>query len=349
MASAAARGVFISYSRVNGEVVTIAAKLLRAGGATVFQDVVDIDYGADWQEVLARAIRQCERVLVFWSLAASTSEWVEREWRMALQAGKRIVPMLLDKTPLPTELSRFNGMPELMQLLMLVKQPSTAVDMPASGSDSGRSLPEPAPRPPSASPTWRPETARPSRSAPARRPSFLLPAIGVAFAIVFCGVLFYELRSLADRPDDVVAVAPTPDSGVAPGPAPTSSTVATVPSPAPAPMAPSAPASSAGLPGDAAALPSGGWSRAIVVALLLILGVAASFLFGRRTGKPATDGNAVRTEEEGDPFSVEPSTRQSWEESISILDLGRPTAASSDVQSRLVLELGPLFTRQLFD
>jgi len=38
---------------------------------------------------------------------------------MALQAGKRIVPMLLDKTPLPKELSRFNGMPELMQLLML--------------------------------------------------------------------------------------------------------------------------------------------------------------------------------------------------------------------------------------
>ena len=122
MTGAVARGVFISYSRVNGEVVTIAAKLLKAGGgATVFQDVVDIEYGSDWQEALARAIRQCERVLVFWSLAASTSEWVEREWRMALQAGKRIVPMLLDKTPLPEELSRFNGMPELMQLLMLAK------------------------------------------------------------------------------------------------------------------------------------------------------------------------------------------------------------------------------------
>jgi len=244
MSSAVGRGVFISYSRVNGEVVTIAAKLLRAGGATVFQDVVDVDYGSDWQEALASAIRQCERVLVFWSLAASTSEWVEREWRMALQAGKRIVPMLLDRTPLPTELSRFNGMPELMQLLMLVKQPDAPVA---------------------------PELSLRPRPAPARRRSFLLPSIGVAFAAVFCVVLFYGHRSPVQVP-------------------------------------PPAPASSAGLPGEALGLPAGGWLPAIAVVVLLILG--AAFLVGRRKGR-----------------------------------LG----ASSDVQTRRVLEIGPLFTRQLFE
>ena len=343
MTSAVARGVFISYSRVNGEVVSIAAKLLRAGGATVFQDVVDIDYGSDWQEALASAIRQCERVLVFWSLAASTSKWVEREWRMALQAGKRIVPMLLDKTPLPMELSRFNGMPELMTLLMLVKQPGAPVEVFGSGRDATRAPPELAPHPPSASSAERaPEPLPPSRPAPARRRSFLLPAIGVAFATVFCGVLFYGVRPQVDRPDDVVAVVPTPGTGVASVPASTSSAVASVPAPASAPVAASA-------PNEALGSPSGGWLSAIAVAVLLILGVVASFLFVRRRGKPKTDGDLDRTEEGGDPFAVEPSTRQSWEENVSILDPGRPPVASSDIQARLVLEIGQLFTKQLFD
>lgn len=117
MVRSAARGVFISYSRSDSTVVTVAARLLRAGGAIVFQDVVDIEFGAKWQEVLMTAINKCERVLVFWSAAAAASQWVEREWRTALAAGKSIVPMLLDKTPLPSELAVFNAMPDLMTVL----------------------------------------------------------------------------------------------------------------------------------------------------------------------------------------------------------------------------------------
>jgi len=304
MTSAVPKGVFISYSRVNGEVVSIAAKLLRAGGATVFQDVVDIEYGSDWQEALARAIRQCERVLVFWSLAASTSEWVEREWRMALQAGKRIVPMLLDKTPLPAELSRFNGMPELMQFLMLVKQPPQAAHAPPPSP--ARSLP-------------------PSRPAPMRQrgPRFMLPAIGVAFATVFCGVLFYVLLP-SERPGDVVATATLPASGAVPvGPA-------------------SAPASATA---DAAAAPGAGWSVAIIVALLLA-GLIARFLFRRRKSKSKPAPSAVRTDEDAEAFPLEPSRRPPWQ-NTDIPDFGRPAAA--DTQARLVQEIGPLFTRRLFD
>jgi hypothetical protein len=117
MVKSAAHGVFISYSRADSTVVTLAARLLRAGGAIVFQDVVDIEFGAKWQEVLMTAISKCERVLVFWSAAAAASQWVEHEWRTALAAGKSIVPMLLDKTPLPSELAVFNAMPDLMTVL----------------------------------------------------------------------------------------------------------------------------------------------------------------------------------------------------------------------------------------
>jgi hypothetical protein len=60
----------------------------------------------------------------------------------------------------------------------------------------------------------------------------------------------------------------------------------------------------------------------LAITVLLILGVV---LFRRHKGK------------------------QSWEENISTLDMGAPMGASSDVQTRLLLEIGPLFARQLFD
>jgi len=47
--------------------------------------------------------------MVFWSSAAASSEWVEREWRSALEANKKIVPMLLDDNPLPPPLRARRG------------------------------------------------------------------------------------------------------------------------------------------------------------------------------------------------------------------------------------------------
>ncbi len=103
----ALRTIFISYAHENRPEVEPSAELLRAGGVQVFIDVVGIAYGDRWQDTLQQALDQCERVMVFWSMAAKASEWVDREWRYALQMGKRIVPTLLDDTPLPPELRQF--------------------------------------------------------------------------------------------------------------------------------------------------------------------------------------------------------------------------------------------------
>lgn len=109
--------VFISYASHDREIVSAAARLLRAGGATVFQDVADIEFGTRWKEALNAALAQCERVMVFWSAAAAKSEWVEKEWRCALEAKKRIVPMMLDDTPLPPPLGEFHGVPDMIDML----------------------------------------------------------------------------------------------------------------------------------------------------------------------------------------------------------------------------------------
>ena len=116
----------------------------------------------------------------------------------------------------------------------------------------------------------------------------------MAFATVFCGALFYALWPQAQHAVDVVVVAPPPPpaSGMASG----------------------SPAAS-GPPGGALDLPAA-WSPAIVVALLVVLGVVAWFVFGRRKGRSTND---------------------------TVADM------DADTQSRLMREIGPLFTRQLFD
>lgn len=152
MTTPSAAGVFISYSSQDRAIVSAAARLLRAGGATVFQDVIDIEFGSRWQEVLIGAIAQCERILVFWSADAANSEWVEREWRCALNAGKRIVPMLLDKTPLPPQLAEFHGIPDLVDMLRSAMRLSSNLE----------SALNPPPIPP------QPSAASPLRSAPWR-------------------------------------------------------------------------------------------------------------------------------------------------------------------------------------
>lgn len=110
--------VFISYCRDDSKVVYAAYELLRAGGAEVFLDVNDIEYGERWQEVLRKTIARCQRILVFWSKAASKSEWVNREWRLALKLRKCVVPVPLDETPLPAELSQFHGVSKLKAILL---------------------------------------------------------------------------------------------------------------------------------------------------------------------------------------------------------------------------------------
>lgn len=80
----ARRSVFISYARDDRPDVEESAALLRAGGVRIFIDLSGIDYGERWQDALHQALDKCERVMVFWSIAAAASEWVEKEWRYAL-------------------------------------------------------------------------------------------------------------------------------------------------------------------------------------------------------------------------------------------------------------------------
>lgn len=108
------RTIFVSYSRQDSVQVAKAVDLLEAGGADVFRDLDDIQYGDRWEDVIRTQLAEAERVLVFWSMNAQLSEWVKREWMIAISMQKRVVPILLDQTPLPAELGQFHALSNFM-------------------------------------------------------------------------------------------------------------------------------------------------------------------------------------------------------------------------------------------
>jgi len=75
-----ARSVFSTRGEVLRRVQGI-----KATGIDVFLDVASIRAGDNWKEELLNGIRAADIFYLFWSVAASKSHWVEKEWRFALQ------------------------------------------------------------------------------------------------------------------------------------------------------------------------------------------------------------------------------------------------------------------------
>jgi hypothetical protein len=76
----------------------------------IFLDVVSLRSGERWEPRLTQEIRNSDIFYLFWSVAASRSIWVEREWRIALAAKGLdfIDPVPLEppsKVPPPAELA----------------------------------------------------------------------------------------------------------------------------------------------------------------------------------------------------------------------------------------------------
>ena len=98
--------IFVSYSPADNELVSAIVSLLCANnGALVYCDADSIRKSARWREELGTAISEASVVLVFWCHHAHTSYEVRKEFALALEQGKVVVPLLLDGTPLPSKLA----------------------------------------------------------------------------------------------------------------------------------------------------------------------------------------------------------------------------------------------------
>lgn len=98
--------VFVSYSRDDSRMATVVVQLLRARD-DVFYDIDSIPAGERWRDALLRAIDNATHFYLLWCMHSAGSEEVEREWRRAISGNKRLVPVLLDSTPLVEPLTDY--------------------------------------------------------------------------------------------------------------------------------------------------------------------------------------------------------------------------------------------------
>jgi hypothetical protein len=99
--------VFVSYSHADAALVAPVVRLLRVNRSLVFQDTDRIPPGKRWRDEIAKALAGSNLIVVFWCHHAFRSDEVSKEWRTAIELEKDLLPLLLDSTPLPSELGDF--------------------------------------------------------------------------------------------------------------------------------------------------------------------------------------------------------------------------------------------------
>jgi TIR domain len=98
--------VFISYSPADSELVSAIVSLLCANNSSLACcDADSMRTSGRWREELGTAISESNVVLVFWCHHSQTSYEVRKEFALALEQGKDILPLLMDGTPLPSKLA----------------------------------------------------------------------------------------------------------------------------------------------------------------------------------------------------------------------------------------------------
>ena len=186
---------FVSYSRADSEFALKLASDLRANGASVWLDQLDIAPGARWDSAIEDALRRSARVIVLLSPKAVASQNVLDEVSFAMDEGKAIVPVLVETCAVPMRLRRLQHVDftpgydaALGRLLVTLGVARTSVSRTATPPR------EPEAEPPPQEPLRGFATPEP---APASGQRTLLFAGVAAAIVVFVGVAIW----MSSRPD----------------------------------------------------------------------------------------------------------------------------------------------------
>jgi TPR repeat protein len=98
---------FVSYSREDLEFVRRLATDLKAKGAKVWMDKLDIRPGKRWEVEVETALNSCSRMLVILSPASVSSSNVLAEAAYAIDEGQEVIPVLYRECKIPFRLRPF--------------------------------------------------------------------------------------------------------------------------------------------------------------------------------------------------------------------------------------------------
>ena len=102
--AAESQTAFISYSREDSEFALRLAEDLKAAGAAVWLDQLDIQPGQRWARAVQDALNDCPRMLVILSPSSVDSTNVEDEVSFALEEKKTVIPVLYRECKIPFRL-----------------------------------------------------------------------------------------------------------------------------------------------------------------------------------------------------------------------------------------------------
>ena len=97
---------FVSYSRDDLDFVLRLCRDLRAAGAAIWLDKLDIAPGEEWDQAVERGLSACGHLLIVLSPQSVASQNVLDEVGFALAREKRIVPVLFKDCEIPFRLAR---------------------------------------------------------------------------------------------------------------------------------------------------------------------------------------------------------------------------------------------------
>jgi hypothetical protein len=100
--------LFISYSRKDTAFVRRLAGDLEKAGYSVWWDISDLRGGDDWVRLIPEAIQTSDFFIVVLSPNSTASEWVRKEYTQAISLHKKIIPIMLERTPVPFALNTIN-------------------------------------------------------------------------------------------------------------------------------------------------------------------------------------------------------------------------------------------------
>ena len=99
--------IFISHSWEDNDLSKYLAENLEKSGVSIWIDYSSLKYGDSLPKKISKALDWCDTLILLWSEHSSKSRWVSMEWEVALTMNKRIIPCIIDKTPLPSILSPY--------------------------------------------------------------------------------------------------------------------------------------------------------------------------------------------------------------------------------------------------
>ena len=97
---------FLSYSRSDETFALRFANDLREGGIAMWVDQLDIRPSEHWDRAIERAVHECRGLLVILSPRSVESDNVADEISFALDHGKPVLPVMIEKCRLPLRITR---------------------------------------------------------------------------------------------------------------------------------------------------------------------------------------------------------------------------------------------------